>query len=69
VASLIRQESEFNPAAISHAKAMGLMQLLPNVGKGLAKELQIHHFSTDELLVAIQSAIGHALFQTHGGPL
>ncbi len=52
VASLIRQESEFNPAAISHAKAMGLMQLLPNVGKGLAKELQIHHFSTDELLVA-----------------
>jgi soluble lytic murein transglycosylase len=52
VASLIRQESEFNPAAISPAKAMGLMQLLPHVGKGLAKELQIHHFSTDELLTA-----------------
>jgi len=52
VASLIRQESEFNPAAISHAKAMGLMQLLPQVGKGLAREMQIHHFSTDELLTA-----------------
>lgn len=52
VASLIRQESEFNPAAISPAKAMGLMQLLPSVGKGLAKEMRIKHFSPDELLVA-----------------
>ena len=50
VASLIRQESEFNPTAISPAKAMGLMQLLPNVGKGLAKEMKIRHFSSDELL-------------------
>lgn len=52
VASLIRQESEFNPAAISRANAMGLMQLLPSVGKGLAKEMKIKHFSPDELLVA-----------------
>ena len=52
VASLIRQESEFNPAAISSANAMGLMQLLPSVGKGMAKEMKIRHFSTDELLVA-----------------
>jgi soluble lytic murein transglycosylase len=52
VASLIRQESEFNPSAISRANAMGLMQLLPSVGKGLAKEMKIKHFSSDELLVA-----------------
>jgi soluble lytic murein transglycosylase len=52
VASLIRQESEFNPAAISHANAMGLMQLLPSVGKNLAKEMKIRHFSSDELLLA-----------------
>ena len=51
VASLIRQESEFNPTAISRANAMGLMQLLPGVGKGLAKELRIKNFSSDELLV------------------
>ncbi len=50
VASLIRQESEFNPQAISRANAMGLMQLLPGVGKGMAKELKIRHFSTDALL-------------------
>ena len=37
VASLIRQESEFNPGAISRANAMGLMQLLPAVGKAEAK--------------------------------
>jgi soluble lytic murein transglycosylase len=52
VASLIRQESEFNPSAISTANAMGLMQLLPSVGKGLAKQMKIKHFSADELLVA-----------------
>ena len=50
VASLIRQESEFNPAAISPKNAMGLMQLLPHVGKNLARELKIRHFSQDQLL-------------------
>ncbi len=33
VASLIRQESEFNPGAVSHANAYGLMQLLPKTGR------------------------------------
>ncbi len=49
VASLIRQESEFNPQAISRANAWGLMQLLPPVGKKLAKEVRIRHFN-EELL-------------------
>jgi soluble lytic murein transglycosylase len=51
VASLIRQESEFNPGALSHANAYGLMQLLPQVGKGEAKAAHIKHFSTAQLLV------------------
>jgi len=50
VASLIRQESEFNPGAVSHADAYGLMQLLPKVGKNVAKELKIRRFSTPQLL-------------------
>ena len=50
VASLIRQESEFNPAAISHANAYGLMQLLPRTGKGEAKKQGLQHYSTDSLL-------------------
>jgi soluble lytic murein transglycosylase len=50
VASLIRQESEFNPTAISSANAFGLMQLLPSVGRSMAKEEGIHHFNEVELL-------------------
>jgi soluble lytic murein transglycosylase len=50
VASLIRQESEFNPGAVSRANAYGLMQLLPSVGKSLAKKEGQRHFSTNELL-------------------
>jgi len=50
VASLIRQESEFNPSAISPANAYGLMQLLPSVGKTLAREEGMSHFETFHLL-------------------
>lgn len=51
VASLIRQESEFNPGAISHANAWGLMQVLPATGKTLARAEKIRGFSNDSLLV------------------
>ncbi|HUN85436.1 MAG TPA: transglycosylase SLT domain-containing protein [Terracidiphilus sp.] len=50
VASLIRQESEFNPSAISYANAWGLMQLLPSVGRAMAREEGISHFQTFQLL-------------------
>ena len=50
VASLIRQESEFNPGAVSRANAIGLMQLLPGVGKKLAKETKLRGFSYNMLL-------------------
>lgn len=50
VASLIRQESEFNPGAISRANAMGLMQILPGVGQQLAKSEKIKGFTSDMLL-------------------
>ncbi len=50
VASLIRQESEFNPSAISKANAYGLMQLLPSTGKAMAREEGISHFETYQLL-------------------
>ena len=50
VASLIRQESEFNPGAVSPAHAYGLMQLLPSVGKENAKREGMKGFSTASLL-------------------
>lgn len=50
VASLIRQESEFNPSVVSYANAYGLMQLLPSVGKAMAREEGLTHFQTFQLL-------------------
>ena len=50
VASLIRQESEFNPTVVSYANAWGLMQLLPRVGAELARRDGIRHFDHNELL-------------------
>lgn len=50
VASLIRQESEFNPSVISYANAWGLMQLLPSVGHSLAKQEGMKNFQTFQLL-------------------
>ena len=50
VASLIRQESEFNPGAVSPAKAYGLMQLLASVGKENAKKEGIKGFQAAQLL-------------------
>jgi len=49
VASLIRQESEFNPGALSGKNACGLMQLLPSVGRSMAREEGISHFDTFQL--------------------
>jgi soluble lytic murein transglycosylase len=49
VASLIRQESEFNPLAVSRANAVGLMQLLPRTGKLVAHEEKLRHYNASEL--------------------
>ena len=38
VAALIRQESEFNPGAHSHANAYGLTQIVPATGRMLARQ-------------------------------
>ena len=50
VASLIRQESEFNAGAVSPAHAYGLMQLLPSVGKENARKEGMRGFSQGSLL-------------------
>lgn len=50
VASLIRQESEFDPTAVSNKSAYGLMQLLPSVGKSMARQEGVAHFQTFQLL-------------------
>ena len=50
VASLIRQESGFRPDAISYSNAYGLMQLLPSVGRKMARKAGMRYFRTRDLL-------------------
>jgi soluble lytic murein transglycosylase len=65
VASLIRQESEFNPNAVSNKSALGLMQLLPRVGKGVAKQEKLKHFSPQQLFTpAINLQLGTRYFRS-----
>jgi soluble lytic murein transglycosylase len=65
VASLIRQESEFNPNAISHANAVGLMQLLPGTGKKVAKDVKLRHFSASQLYTpAVNLQLGTRYFKS-----
>jgi len=65
VAALIRQESEFNPAAVSHANAVGLMQLLPKVGKSVARQEKLRHFSPQQLFTpAVNMQLGTRYFRS-----
>ena len=47
--ALVRQESAFDPKAVSVAQARGLMQLIPPTAKRVARQLQLDRFSIDQL--------------------
>lgn len=44
VAGLIRQESAFNPTVTSGAGAIGLMQVMPETGRALAREVGLRQY-------------------------
>lgn len=74
VAALIRQESEFDPRVISHAKAYGLMQLLPSTGRILARHFGVRRLPAAQLLTPDRSIqLGTYYFRTfldsYGGQL
>jgi soluble lytic murein transglycosylase len=48
-AGIIRQESMFNAGAVSPAGAIGLMQVMPETGRILARELDVGTFTPDLL--------------------
>jgi soluble lytic murein transglycosylase len=48
-AGLIRQESMFNARAVSPAGAIGLMQVMPQTGEILARQLDVGRFTSDLL--------------------
>lgn len=43
VAGLILQESTFDPDAVSHAGARGLMQIMPGTGRGIARAKRVRY--------------------------
>jgi len=49
LAGLIRQESEFNPGAVSRANALGLTQLIPGTGRMMARAQGFGPFSSGML--------------------
>ena len=73
VASLIRQESEFDPGAISYANAWGLMQIRPSPeGVKLAREEGVAHFKAYQLLnpemnIKLGTRYLHELMDRFGG--
>ncbi len=54
-AALIRKESMFNPAARSSANALGLTQVIPTTGQGIARSLGRPDFKNEDLFRPIVS--------------
>jgi len=50
--AFIRQESFFDPRATSPAGALGLTQVVPETGEGIARTLGVNDFETEQLLHA-----------------
>jgi soluble lytic murein transglycosylase len=74
LAGLIRQESEFNPDAVSRKKAYGLTQVQPGTGRIYARRAGVTRFTSQVLFrPAINLRIGATIFQAmlgqHNGSL
>jgi len=72
VAGLIRQESEFDPRALSPAHAYGLTQVLPVTGRQFARKAGVPRFSTQLLWqpaanLRIGTSVLRSMLDAHGG--
>ena len=73
LAGLIRQESEFDPQALSHANAYGLMQVRPPTGRLFARKMGIRFSNRLLFQPAANLRIGASIFRSmldqNGGKL
>lgn len=72
VAALIRQESEFDPKAVSSARAYGLTQVLPSTGRQLGRRLGLSTITPSmltnpEINLKLGTAYLRTLLDQHGG--
>lgn len=72
LAGLIRQESEFDPRAVSRAGARGLMQVMPSTGSQLSRTLGLRGFRTSTLMnpsnnLRLGAFYFRSLLEQHGG--
>jgi len=74
VAGLIRQESEFNPQAVSRANARGLTQVRPGTGRQFARRAGVMRFTNNVLFqpaanLKIGASIFRSMLDSHNGRL
>ncbi len=55
VGAMVFVESRYNPKVVSHKGAMGLMQIMPNTGRWVAKELGEPNHTGEDLLDPIKN--------------
>lgn len=72
MAGLIRQESEFNPQAVSGAQAYGLMQVRPGTGREVARRAGVTRVTARTLTIpAVNLKVGsyvlRSMLDAHGG--
>jgi soluble lytic murein transglycosylase len=72
LAGLIRQESEFNPQAVSRARAYGLTQIRPATGRQFARKAGVSRVTTRVLYqpaanLKIGSSILRSMLDQQGG--
>lgn len=55
VGAMVFVESRFDPRVVSHKGAMGLMQVMPNTGQWIAKELGKSNYAAEDLLDPVEN--------------